>query len=210
MPLVGFQSMGVVLYVLICGGFPFDGSTIETLRARVFSGLYRVPFYMSAGKYCLTTLLISHAFFVLNPFRAWGWYCMYLCVGHCRLTAVACKVCAIVFWTGNSESRSICPLVRLCRGYHIYFFVFLYILWTPKCPLHLRLHPFFSILFLSFPDQNVIDFAFLLPCKSFTMFIASYMLEMIYVVWFNFFIKICKIPNIEIEMWRNFWRAVYF
>ena len=43
------QSLGVVLYVLVCGGFPFDGNTIESLRACILSGKFRVPFYMTAG-----------------------------------------------------------------------------------------------------------------------------------------------------------------
>ncbi|XP_052253636.1 serine/threonine-protein kinase SIK3-like isoform X3 [Dreissena polymorpha] len=47
-PKVDIWSLGVVLYVLICGGFPFDGSSVECLRNRIFSGKFRVPFYMSA------------------------------------------------------------------------------------------------------------------------------------------------------------------
>jgi len=41
------------------------------------------------------------------------------------------------------------------------------------------------------------------------MFIARHMFKIICVVWFNFFIQICTISCMEIEMWRNFWRAVY-
>ena len=44
-----FQSLGVVLYVLVCGALPFDGSTLPSLRARVLSGKFRVPFFMSTG-----------------------------------------------------------------------------------------------------------------------------------------------------------------
>ena len=44
-----FQSLGVVLYVLVCGALPFDGSTLPSLRARVLNGKFRVPFYMSTG-----------------------------------------------------------------------------------------------------------------------------------------------------------------
>ena len=40
-------SLGVVLYVLVCGALPFDGSSLAALRARVLSGKFKVPFYMS-------------------------------------------------------------------------------------------------------------------------------------------------------------------
>lgn len=43
------QSLGVVLYVLVCGALPFDGSTLQNLRARVLSGKFRIPFFMSTG-----------------------------------------------------------------------------------------------------------------------------------------------------------------
>lgn len=44
-----FQSLGVVLYVLVCGALPFDGSTLQSLRDRVLSGRFRIPFFMSSG-----------------------------------------------------------------------------------------------------------------------------------------------------------------
>lgn len=40
----------MVLYVLVCGALPFDGSTLQNLRARVLSGKFRIPFFMSTGK----------------------------------------------------------------------------------------------------------------------------------------------------------------
>lgn len=45
------QSLGVVLYVLVCGTLPFNGNTLKVLRANVLSGMFRVPYFMSAGKY---------------------------------------------------------------------------------------------------------------------------------------------------------------
>lgn len=46
-----FQSLGVVLYVLVCGALPFDGPTMQLLRSVVVSGKFRIPFFMSAGRY---------------------------------------------------------------------------------------------------------------------------------------------------------------
>ncbi|RLV86600.1 hypothetical protein DV515_00015882, partial [Chloebia gouldiae] len=40
-------SMGVVLYVLVCGALPFDGPTLPILRQRVLEGRFRIPYFMS-------------------------------------------------------------------------------------------------------------------------------------------------------------------
>lgn len=55
--LFGIQSLGVVLYVLVCGALPFDGSTLQNLRARVLSGKFRIPFFMSTGRAIVSTQL---------------------------------------------------------------------------------------------------------------------------------------------------------
>uniref|UniRef100_A0A8D2ZEE5 non-specific serine/threonine protein kinase n=1 Tax=Scophthalmus maximus TaxID=52904 RepID=A0A8D2ZEE5_SCOMX len=54
----------VVLYVLVCGALPFDGSTLQNLRARVLSGKFRIPFFMSTD----CEYLIRHML-VLEPSR---------------------------------------------------------------------------------------------------------------------------------------------
>ncbi|KAI4464119.1 serine/threonine kinase [Holotrichia oblita] len=45
---VTFQSLGVVLYVLVCGALPFDGCSLPALRDRVLSGRFRIPYFMSS------------------------------------------------------------------------------------------------------------------------------------------------------------------
>lgn len=59
----------MVLYVLVCGALPFDGSTLQNLRARVLSGKFRIPFFMSTGRtFCFSSIFKFFWFYAVITF----------------------------------------------------------------------------------------------------------------------------------------------
>ena len=50
----------MVLYVMVCGALPFDGSNLQHLRARVLAGRFRIPYYMSEGTLALHVTAASY------------------------------------------------------------------------------------------------------------------------------------------------------
>ena len=64
-PEVDIWSVGIVLYILVCGKVPFDALTTSELLAKIKKGFIEYPPWLSAGK-ALTVMYTAQAYILQN------------------------------------------------------------------------------------------------------------------------------------------------
>lgn len=80
-----WQSLGVVLYVLVCGSLPFDGPNLPTLRQRVLEGRFRIPYFMSEGAFFVRSLMLEQVLYRNSyPVCSWQLFSFYVSSSFCR------------------------------------------------------------------------------------------------------------------------------
>lgn len=101
-----WQSLGVVLYVLVCGSLPFDGPNLPTLRQRVLEGRFRIPYFMSEGAFFFffRSLMLKQVLW-RRSYAVCSWKLFRFCVssGFCRAEDVFFSgICFVVHLKGCS------------------------------------------------------------------------------------------------------------
>lgn len=105
-------SLGVILFKLVSGALPFDGSSLSELRDRVLRGRYRIPFYMSTECEKLLKKML-----VLNPAKRYSVEVSVTKVNsiHSQIFSVAYIVISLLYFSqanlslrmfaGNAEEK---------------------------------------------------------------------------------------------------------
>jgi len=98
-PEIDIWSLGVVLYVLVCGALPFDGASLQSLRDRVLSGRFRIPFFMSSDCESLIRRIL-----VLDPQKR---FTLQQIKSHCWMQAEVPHCPPVVAQSSPSEKETI-------------------------------------------------------------------------------------------------------
>ncbi|KAB5523408.1 hypothetical protein PHYPO_G00152230 [Pangasianodon hypophthalmus] len=88
-PQLDIWSLGVVLYVLVCGYLPFDAASLPALKQRVIEGHFRIPYFMSQECENLIRRML-----VVDPAKRIS---LAQIKQHCWMKAVPIAVCQSLF-----------------------------------------------------------------------------------------------------------------
>ncbi|XP_076381695.1 serine/threonine-protein kinase SIK2 [Megalopta genalis] len=107
-PEIDLWSLGVVLYVLVCGALPFDGSTLQSLRDRVLSGRFRIPYFMSTDCESLIRKML-----VLEPLKR---YTIPQIKRHRWMAGSADTICSMIITRPSSIQEPNEQILRLMHS----------------------------------------------------------------------------------------------